>query len=57
MTSFFKPKRIKDFKPTKFKMYTFMSGLKKSGKDLLVIDFERNCSFAAVYSKTSTPTP
>tara|TARA_B110000438_G_scaffold303085_1_gene363054 strand:- start:178 stop:1386 length:1209 start_codon:yes stop_codon:yes gene_type:complete len=55
MTSFFKPKRIKDFKPTKFKMYTFMSGLKKSGKDLLVIDFERNCSFAAVYSKTSTP--
>ena len=55
MTSFFKPKRIKDFKPIKFKIYTFKSGFKKSKKDLLVINFERNFSFAAVYSKTSTP--
>ena len=55
MVSPFKPKIIKDFKPIKFKIYTFKSGFKKSKKDLLVINFERNFSFAAVYSKTSTP--
>ena len=55
MISPFKPKKIKDFKPSKFKIYTFKSGFKKLKKDLLVIDFGRNSSFAAVYSKTATP--
>ena len=51
----FKPKKIKDVKTPKIKIYTFKAGYKRSKDDLLIIVFEKPVKFAAVFTKSSTP--
>ena len=51
----FKPKKIKDFNTPNIKIYTFKAGYKKSKDDLLIIVFEKPVKFAAVFTKSSTP--
>ena len=51
----FKPKKINDVKTPKIKIYTFNAGYKRSKDDLLVIVFEKPVKFAAVFTKSSTP--
>ena len=51
----FKPKKIKDFNTPNIKIYTFKAGYKRSKDDLLIIVFENPIKFAAVFTKSSTP--
>ena len=55
MISPFKPKKIIDFEPSTFKIYTFNAGYKKIKDDLLVIVFEKLVAMSAVFTNSSTP--
>ena len=51
----FKPKKIKDIKTSGIKIYTFNAGYKRFKDDLLIIVFEKPVEYAAVFTKSSTP--
>ena len=53
--SIFKFPTIKNLTSNHVKFYTFHAGFKKKREDLLIVVFDTPVSFAAVYSKTSTP--
>ena len=51
----FKPSKIKGFKSSGLKVYTFNAGFKKFKDDLLIIVFDKLVELAAVFTKSSTP--
>ncbi len=55
LSSPFKPKSIKDYRPQDLKIYTLRAGFKKKNKDLLVIVFDKVIPVAIAYSQTSMP--
>ena len=55
LSSPFKPKSVKDYKPQDLTIYTLRAGFKKKGKDLLIIVFDKAVPVANAYSQTSMP--
>ena len=55
LSSPFRPKNLKDYRPKDLRIYTLKAGFKKKDKDLLVIVFNKIIPVASAYSKTSMP--
>ncbi len=51
----FKPKNIKNLKPSYLKFFCFNSGFKKKNNDLLILIFDKIINVHCIYSLTSTP--
>ena len=51
----FKPKFIKNLRPSRLNFFSFPAGFKKKKNDLLILIFEKPVNVQCVYSLTSTP--
>ena len=55
LSSPFRPKNLKDYRPKDLRIYTLKAGFKKKDTDLLIIVFDKVVPVASAYSKTSMP--